>query len=93
MNQARRKPNQAPSLNLIFGTIVPPRLTRIMPRKMITELVAFEAVVTLPPVAELKIAVNAPEMPVLREVGLPVTADQLHAVIVAVVSTNDIDFI
>lgn len=77
--------------NAMLGTTVPPTLTRIIPWNLIILFAALDVVLIGPPATELKIAVNAPEVPAFNAAGEPDTVDQLQCVIVAVVSTKLIE--
>ena len=74
--------------NAMLGTIVPPTLTRIIPLNVITLFAIADDVATIPPATELKIEVNAPEVPAFKAAGAPDTVAQVQFVIVAVVRTK-----
>ena len=74
--------------NAMFGTSVPAALTRMIPLNVITLFVAVEVVLIAPPATELKIEVNAPEVPAFKAAGAPDTTDQVQFVIVAFVRTK-----
>ena len=61
------------------------------PLNVITLFANPDVVLIAPPATELKIAVNAPELPAFKALGEPETVDQVQFVIVAVVSTKLMD--
>ena len=74
--------------NAMFGTSVPAASTRMIPLNVITLFATCDDVATIPPATELKIEVNAPEVPAFKAAGAPDTVAQLQFVIVAVVRTK-----
>ena len=77
--------------NAMFGTSVPAALTRMIPLNVITLFAMACDVLIAPPATELKIEVNAPEVPAFKAAGEPDTTDQVQFVIVAVVRTKLIE--